>query len=73
MADFMKIYSPDNSTIAIVDGSTGNNVTERLTLADYNVEYSYFAEGEFQKRNPSEFPAFPADNMMVARIELTRK
>lgn len=73
MADFMRIYSPDNSTINIVDGSSGTNVTEKLTLADYNVEYSYFSEDRFVKVSPSEFPAFPADNMMVARIELTRK
>jgi hypothetical protein len=73
MVDFMRIYSPDNSTITVVDGSSGTNVTEKLALADYNVEYSYFAEGQFLKRSPSEFPAFPADNMMVARIELTSK
>ena len=73
MADFMRIYSPDNSTINVVDGSSGTNVTEKLNLADYNVEYSYFSEDRFLKVNPSEFPAFPADNMMVARIELTSK
>ncbi|MGI0037534.1 MAG: hypothetical protein ACRD99_04170 [Nitrososphaera sp.] len=73
MADFMRIYSFDNSTISVVDGSSGTNVTEKLTLADYNVEYSYFSEDRFLKVKPSEFPAFPADNMMVARIELTSK
>jgi hypothetical protein len=73
MADFMRIYSFDNSTITVVNGSSGTNVTEKLTLADYNVEYSYFSEDQFIKVNPSEFPAFPADNMMLARIELTSK
>ena len=73
MADFMRIYSSDNSTITIVNDSSGADLTEKLNLADYNVEYSYFSEGEFIKVRPSEFPAFPADNMMVARMELTRK
>lgn len=73
LADFMKIYSFDNSTISVVDGSSGANVTEKLTLSDYDVAYSYFSEGEFVYRDPSEFPSFPADNMMVARIELTSK
>jgi hypothetical protein len=73
MADFMRIYSFDNTTINVVDTSSGTNVTEQIALADYDVQYSYFSEGEFIVRNPSEFPAFPADNTMVARIELTRK
>jgi hypothetical protein len=73
MADFMRIYSFDNSTISVVDGSSGANLTEKLTLADYDIEYSYFSEGDFVKRDPSEFPSFPADNKMLARIELNSK
>ncbi len=74
MGDFMKIYSPDNSTIKVLDGTTGN-ITQTLTLADYNVEYSYYSEaGEFTEvPRPSDVPPFPADNKMVARITLTRK
>jgi hypothetical protein len=73
MGEFMKIYSFDNSTIRIVDGSSGANVTEQLTLSDYDVRYSYFSEGDYEYREPSEFPSFPADNRMLARIELTSK
>jgi hypothetical protein len=73
MGHFMEIYSFDNSTIKVVDSSSGTNMTQVLNLADYNVEYSYFSEGEFVKRNPSEFPSFPANNLMLARIELTSK
>jgi hypothetical protein len=73
LADFMRIYSFDNSTISVVDGSSGANVTEQLTLSDYDVAYSYFSEGDFVYREPAEFPSFPADNRMVARIELTSK
>lgn len=75
MADFMRVYSFDNSTIDIVDGSSGSNVSRTLNLSDYNVEYSYFSElGEFTKVDlPSDVPPFPADNRMVARVELTSK
>lgn len=75
MDDFMKVYSYDNSTITVVDNSTGSNITETLTLADYNIEYSYYSEeGKFTVvAKPSEVPPFPADNMMVARMELTSK
>ncbi len=75
MADFMGVYSYDNSTISIVDNSTGSNITQTLTLADYDIQYSYFSElGEFTKvAKPSDVPAFPADNRMVARIELASK
>jgi hypothetical protein len=75
MADFMRIYAFDNKTITVVNGSSGNNVTEQLTLADYNLEYSYFSElNEFTKvAKPSDIPPFPANNQLVARLELTSK
>ena len=76
MADFMRIYSYDNGTmINVVDSSSGQNTTQALNLTNYNVEYSYFSTaGEFTKvAKPSEVPAFPADNKMVARIELFSK
>jgi hypothetical protein len=71
MADFMKIYSPDNKTISVVDNSSGTPHTKTLNLENYNVHYSYYSEkGEFTKVNKlSGFPPF--DNNMVARLELT--
>ena len=75
MADFMRIYAFDNKTITVVNSSSGNNVTEQLTLADYNLDYSYFSElNEFTKvAKPSDIPPFPANNQLVARVELTSK
>jgi len=71
MADFMKIYSPDNKTIRLVDNSSGIPQTKNLSLPNYNIHYSYYSEkGEFTKVNrPSDFPPFV--NNMVARIELS--
>jgi len=71
MADFMKIYSPDNKTIRLVDNSSGIPQTKNLSLLNYNIHYSYYSEkGEFTKVNrPSDFPPFV--NNMVARIELS--
>ena len=71
MTDFMKIYSPDNKTIRLVDNSSGIPQTKNLSLPNYNVHYSYYSEkGEFTKVNrPSDFPPFV--NNMVARIELS--
>ena len=74
LGDFMAIYNVTN-TINVVDNSTGTNVEQTLDFANYNVEYSYFSEaGQFTKvANAFEAPPFPADNKMVARIELTSK
>jgi len=74
LGDFMKIYNNTN-TIEVVDNSTGTNVEQTLNLTNYNIEYSYFSEeGKFTKvAKPSDTPAFPQDNKMVARIELTSK
>jgi hypothetical protein len=75
LADFMRIYNMSN-TINVVDNSTGaQNVTRTLNLTNYNIGYSYFSEaGEFTKvSRPSDMPAFPQDNNMVARIELRSK
>jgi hypothetical protein len=74
LGDFMRVYDVNN-TIGVVDNSTGTNVEQTLNLTDYNIEYSYFSEaGEFTKvAKPSEAPAFPSDNRMVARIVLTSK
>lgn len=74
LADFMRIYNMSN-TVNVVDNSSGMNVTDTLNLTNYNIGYSYFSEaGEFTKvARPSDMPAFPQDNKMVARIELTSK
>ncbi len=73
LGDFMKIYNNTN-TIEVIDNSTGAKV-QTLNLTNYNIEYSYFSEeGKFTKvAKPSDTPAFPQDNKMVARIELTSK
>lgn len=74
MADFVTIYNNTN-TIKVVDNSTGMSVNQTLNLADYDIQYSYFSEaGEFTKvAKPSDVPPFPANNEMVARMELTSK
>ncbi|HEX2169071.1 MAG TPA: hypothetical protein VHF65_02110 [Nitrososphaera sp.] len=74
LADFMRIYNMSNA-INVVENSTGTEVTSTLNLTNYNIGYSYFSEaGEFTNvATPSDMPAFPQDNKMVARIELTSK
>ena len=74
LADFMRIYNMSNA-INVVENSTGTEVTNTLSLTNYNIGYSYFSEaGEFTNvATPSDMPAFPQDNKMVARIELTSK
>jgi hypothetical protein len=71
--DFMKIYSPDNSTIPIMDNLTGSFAERRLNLSDYDISYSYYSENnEFTNvRNASDVPPFRDD--MVSRIELNSK
>ena len=74
LADFMRIYNMSNA-INVVDNSTGTQVINTLNLTNYNVGYSYFSEaGEFTNvAKPSDTPAFPQNNEMVARIERTSK
>jgi hypothetical protein len=74
LADFMRIYNMSNA-INVVENSTGTEVTNTLNLTNYNIGYSYFSEaGEFTKvATASDMPAFPQDNKMVARLELTSK
>ena len=74
LGDFMRIYNNTNM-IRVIDNSTGTNVEQALNLTGYNIEYSYFSEaGEFTKvTKPSDIPPFPANNQMVARIELVSK
>src|SRR5918999_2894904 len=72
LGDFMSIYNMSNA-INVVDNSTGTDIVQTLDLTNYNIEYSYFSEaGEFTKvARPSDTPAFPQDNSMVARVNLT--
>jgi hypothetical protein len=74
LGNFMEVYNNTN-IIKVIDNSTGSNVEKTLNLTDYNIEYSYYSEaGEFTKvPSPYETPAFPKDNNMVARVELTSK
>ena len=73
LGDFMKIYSPDNKTISIIDNSSGLPLKENLSLNHYDVLYSYYSEdNKFTRvKNPFDVPPF-RDNM-VTRIELTSK
>jgi hypothetical protein len=73
MADFMKIYSPNNKTISVVNNSSGKPQLRTLNLENYTIHYSYYSEkGEYTRVNrTSDFPPF--QNNMVARIELTPK
>ncbi len=73
MADFMKIYSPNNRTISVVDNSSGKPQLKTLNLGNYTVHYSYYSEnGQYTQVNkPSDFPPFQND--MVARVELKTK
>jgi len=69
MADFMKIYSPDNKTISVVDNSSGTSNNKTLTLQNYDIKYSYHSEKGFTNVDkPSDFPPFSND--MVARLDL---
>lgn len=74
LGDFMRIYNNTNM-ISVVDNSTGTNVEQALNLTGYNIEYSYFSEaGEFTEvASAFDTPPFPANNQMVARIELVSK
>lgn len=72
--DFIKIYAPENGTITTIDNSTGKLERQVYALGNYSVQYSYFSEGKFiPVAKASDMPPFPADNKMVARIELSSK
>ena len=76
VADFMKVYTNNSTTITVVDNSTtpGQSVNRTLNLDEYNIQYSYYSDGKFiQVPKPSDIPAFPSDNSLVARIELSKK
>lgn len=82
LVDLMKVYSPDNKTITVIDNSTNPTEEETIELDKYNIQYSYYSaeNKDCDKTNfddkdcytypeLAEFPAFTND--MLARIELT--
>ena len=73
MADFMKIYSPTNKTIVVVDNHTGSPIKHVINLTNYNIKYSYYSEkgGFTDVSTPSRVPPFT--NELVARIQLSPK
>jgi hypothetical protein len=67
----MKIYS-NNSTIQVVDNSTGKNIYQNITLANYKIEYSYFSEDGFVKiSNLTNSP--PLSDTFLGRISMNSK
>jgi hypothetical protein len=73
LGDFMKIYSPDNMTISVMDNVSGSFLEQNLRLSDYDILYSYYSEdGKFTAvKDADDIPPF-RDNM-ITRIELTSK
>jgi hypothetical protein len=73
LGDFMNVFQRDNSTIQIMDNSTGPMLGRSLSLGDYDISYSYYSENnEFTHvTNASDVPPF-RDNMLT-RIELNSK
>jgi hypothetical protein len=73
MADFMKIYSPSNKTIIVVDNHTGHPIEHTINLTDYNVKYSYYSEkGGFTDVSTLSHVS-PFTNDLVARVQLSPK
>lgn len=77
VADFMTVYSHNSTTITVVDNSTTPDhsyLNRTINMVDYSVQYSYYSGSKFvQVPKPSDVPAFPTDNSLVARIELSKK
>jgi hypothetical protein len=73
MVDFVNIYSYDNSTITVVNNSTGTDVEQQVALDDYNIQYSYYSENNEFTQVPRVEDVPPFSKEMVVRMELTRK
>lgn len=73
MNDFMQIYSNNTGLIKVFDNATEPMGYKNLTLANYDILYSYFSEdGKFTVlSNISEFPPF--QNNMLVRMNLSGK
>ena len=70
--DFMKIYTSVNNTIPVVDNTTGRYVYQNFSLADYNINYSYFSENKFVKiSNLTNSP--PLSDTFLGKISLVSK
>jgi hypothetical protein len=70
--DFMKIYTSENNTIQVVDNTTGRYVYQNVSLADYNIDYSYFSENQFVKiSNLTSSP--PLSDTFLGKISLVSK
>ena len=70
--DFMKIYTSVNNTIPVVDNTTGRYVYQNVSLADYNINYSYFSENQFVKiSNLTNSP--PLSDTFLGKISLVSK
>ena len=73
LADFMKVYTNNSTTIKVVDNSTGAYQNQTINLPDYNIQYSYYTANSWQNvTKASDTPAFPTDNKLLDRISLTR-
>ena len=73
MVDFVNIYSYDNSTITVVNNSTGTDVEQQVVLDDYDIQYSYYSENEEFTKVPRVEDVPPFREQMVVRMELTHK
>jgi hypothetical protein len=73
LGDFMKIYSPDNMTISVMDNASGSYLRQNLLLSDYDVLYSYYSEDDKFTKVEDPFDTPPFRDNMVARIELTSR
>jgi hypothetical protein len=73
MVDFVNIYSYDNSTITVINNSTGTDVEQVVTLDEYNTQYSYYSENEEFTQVPRVEDVPPFSKQMVVRMELTHK
>ena len=73
MSDLMKIYSPDNKIINVVDNSTGKYLNKTVDLSKFDTQYSYYTvKGKFAKVNDtSNLPPF--SNTFLGRIDLISK
>ena len=73
MYDFMRAYAYNNSTITVVNNSTGTNVDQVVKLRDYNIQYSYYSEKNEFTKVPTVKDVPPFTKEMVVRADLTHK
>jgi hypothetical protein len=66
----MKIYSPDNMTISVMDNASNSILSQNLNLRDYDISYSYYSDDGKFTRVKNQFDVLPFRDNMVTRIEL---